>query len=96
MLLVNLGAELTLSEPSEPLLAPPVGHTWVLDWSSEHARYGGSGTPDAETSEAWYVPGESAVVLRPAPVAGIGFHVSSTRKGQSAQKASRQSAADHR
>jgi maltooligosyltrehalose trehalohydrolase len=87
LLLVNLGAQLTVSEPCEPLLAPPMGHTWALDWSSENPRYGGSGTPEVETSEGWYVPGESAVVLKPAPVAQRGFGASSARRGRGGQKA---------
>ncbi|RPH58162.1 MAG: DUF3459 domain-containing protein, partial [Acidobacteria bacterium] len=87
LLLVNLGAQLTLSESWEPLLAPPMGHAWALDWSSEDPRYGGSGTPEVETNEGWYVPGESAVVLKPAPVAQRGFHASSARKGRGGHKA---------
>ena len=86
ILLINLGAELTLPEPSEPLLAPPMGHAWVLDWSSEHPRYGGSGTFEVETTEAWQVPAESAVILRPMPVAGRGFRPSPLRRGQGGQK----------
>jgi maltooligosyltrehalose trehalohydrolase len=82
ILLINLGPELTLPEPSEPLLAPPMGQAWVLEWSSEDPRYGGSGTPAIETIEGWHVPAESGVVLRPTPVEGRGFGVSTPRRGQ--------------
>jgi hypothetical protein len=81
LLLVNLGAQLTISEPWEPLLAPPAGHAWALDWSSEDPGYGGSGTPEAETAEGWYVPGECTVVLKPAPIPRRGFRPARTRKG---------------
>ena len=86
LLLVNLAAEVTLTEPSEPLLAPPVGHAWALDWSSEDPRYGGSGTAEVETSEGWHVPAESAVILRPTPIASRGFRPSPVRKGQGGRK----------
>ena len=43
LLMVNLGRELPLAPPSEPLLAPPRGATWQLLWSSEDPRYGGHG-----------------------------------------------------
>jgi maltooligosyltrehalose trehalohydrolase len=85
ILLINLGPELTLPEPSEPLLAPPMGHAWVLEWSSEDPRYGGSGTPAIETIEGWHVPADSGVVLRPTPVEGRGFGVSTPRRGQGGQ-----------
>jgi maltooligosyltrehalose trehalohydrolase len=81
LLLVNLGAQLTISEPWEPLLAPPVGHAWALDWSSDDPRYGGSGTPEAETVEGWCVPGECTVALKPAPIPQRGFRPARTRKG---------------
>jgi maltooligosyltrehalose trehalohydrolase len=81
LLLVNLGAEMTLAEPWEPLLAPPLGHAWALDWSSEDPRYGGSGTPEVETADGWHVPGESAVILKPTPVTQRGFLRARARKG---------------
>jgi maltooligosyltrehalose trehalohydrolase len=55
LLLVNLGPDLGLTVTPEPLLAPPptgetgrdptTGPGWAVIWSSEEARYGGSGTP---------------------------------------------------
>jgi maltooligosyltrehalose trehalohydrolase len=65
LLLVNLGRELTVDPAPEPLLAPPVGVAWEVQWSSEDPRYGGFGTPPVEGEEGWHLPGESALVLRP-------------------------------
>lgn len=66
LLLVNLGHTLHLSPAPEPLLAPPDRAGWTLRWSSEDPRYGGSGMPEVETTDAWRIPAESAVVLAPA------------------------------
>jgi maltooligosyltrehalose trehalohydrolase len=65
LVLVNLGDELSLSPAPEPLLAPPSSEGWTLLWSSEDPCYGGTGTPPVET-EAWNLPGRSALVLAPA------------------------------
>ena len=67
LLLVNLGRELTVDPAPEPLLAPPAGAHWEVRWSSEDPRYGGFGTPPIEGAESWHLPGESAIVMRPAP-----------------------------
>jgi maltooligosyltrehalose trehalohydrolase len=66
MLLVNLGRDLRLESPAEPLLAPPPDASWRLLWSSEDIRYGGRGTPPVETDEHWYIPAQAAVLLRSA------------------------------
>jgi maltooligosyltrehalose trehalohydrolase len=63
LLLVNLGRDLALPSIAEPLLAPPAGARWRLQWSSEAIRYGGSGTPDLDPDEAWRLPGHAAVVF---------------------------------
>jgi len=69
LLLVNLGRDLHLSPAPEPLLAPPADRRWTLCWSSEDCRYGGNGTPLVESEDgAWSIPGESAVVMKPAPM----------------------------
>ena len=67
LLLLNLGRDLHLSSVPEPLLAPPVGHTWQILWSSEHPRYGGTGTPALEVKDGWRIPGQAAVALGPVP-----------------------------
>ena len=66
LLVVNLGHELILRSTPEPLLAPPDGGAWRVLWSSEDARYGGSGIAPVETDHGWRLPGEAAVALRPA------------------------------
>lgn len=65
LLIVNLGVECNLTSSSDPLLAPPENMVWELLWSSEDARYGGSGTPPQAQGEQWKMPGHAAVVLRP-------------------------------
>jgi maltooligosyltrehalose trehalohydrolase len=69
LLLVNLGGDLHLDVAPEPLLAPPEGKQWEVQWSSEEPRYGGGGTPPVETEDGWNLPGEAAVVMRPAEAA---------------------------
>ncbi|HTI85429.1 MAG TPA: malto-oligosyltrehalose trehalohydrolase [Alphaproteobacteria bacterium] len=63
LLLVNFGYDLCLESPAEPLLAAPIGAAWRILWSSEHPRYGGTGTPPIESDEGWFLPAHSAVVL---------------------------------
>lgn len=63
LLVVNLGRDLRLNPAPEPLLAPPEGQFWETLWSSEHPRYGGTGTPPLETDEGWEIPGHAAVAL---------------------------------
>jgi maltooligosyltrehalose trehalohydrolase len=65
LLLVNFGPDLYLDAAPEPLLAPPEGCGWNVLWSSEDRRYGGEGTPPAETVDGWRVMGEAALVLAP-------------------------------
>ena len=66
LLVVNLGRDLHFVPGPEPLLAPPLaGAPWALLWSSEHPRYGGSGTPALDADEGWRIPGNAAVVLEP-------------------------------
>jgi len=65
LLLINLGADLDLTPLAEPLLAPPAGSQWVLQWNSEAVSYGGSGRAPLRSHPAWHLPGESALLLRP-------------------------------
>lgn len=64
LLLVNLGVEARLERAPEPLLAPPEGCVWNLQWSSEDPKYGGSGTPPLQGAGPWNLPGQSALVLK--------------------------------
>jgi maltooligosyltrehalose trehalohydrolase len=63
LLIVNLGVDLCIQSPPEPLLAAPRDCSWELVWSSEHPSYGGVGTPPVENPDGWRVPGACAVVL---------------------------------
>src|SRR5690606_32604045 len=65
LLLVNLGVDLPLEIAPEPLLAPPAGYAWGVQWSSEDPRYGGGGTAPVIEDGAWRLPGPAAVALRP-------------------------------
>jgi maltooligosyltrehalose trehalohydrolase len=67
LLLVNFGDSQLLRPASEPLLAPPMGHTWETFWSSDSIRYGGAGSTAIATPEEWFIPGEATVMLRPMP-----------------------------
>jgi maltooligosyltrehalose trehalohydrolase len=65
LLLVNLGRDLPLAGPAEPLLAPPLGGRWEPLWSSEAPAYGGSGAPPAEDADgSWRIPGQAAMLLQ--------------------------------
>jgi maltooligosyltrehalose trehalohydrolase len=67
LLVVNLGRDLPLDAAPEPLLAPPAGCRWDVEWSSEAPEYGGCGTPEiANDARGWHLPGHAAIVLRPA------------------------------
>ncbi len=67
LLAVNLGRDIHQHPAPEPLLAPPGGYRWETLWTSEDPRYGGGGTPPLDTAtDNWHVPGQTAVVLRPA------------------------------
>ena len=64
LLVVNLGCDLDLLPLPEPLLAPPAGCRWVVQWSSASVRYGGQGTPPLRPHSQLHLPGESALLLR--------------------------------
>lgn len=65
LLIMNLGGDLVAGSFAEPLIAPIDGHTWQLQWSSEHPDYDGGGTPPVLNGEGWRIPGHAAVVLKP-------------------------------
>jgi maltooligosyltrehalose trehalohydrolase len=76
LLVINLGTDLHLEIIPEPLLAAPQGMRWDIIFSTEEARFGGSGSPPIETrgedwrlpGENWRIPGRSGTVLKPAPL----------------------------
>jgi maltooligosyltrehalose trehalohydrolase len=63
LVIVNFGRQLNYWPCPQPLLAPPVGRSWKLIWSSEEVCYGGRGVPAIETDHGWHIPAEAAVVL---------------------------------
>jgi maltooligosyltrehalose trehalohydrolase len=68
LLVVNFDSDVHLVAAPEPLLAPPLGTCWELEWSSEFPRYGGTGALPLESpGESWRIPGRSTSVLRPVP-----------------------------
>jgi maltooligosyltrehalose trehalohydrolase len=66
LLVVNLGADLNVVPAPEPLLAPVEGGSWVLQWSSEHPQYGGSGIINPLSEEGWHIPAASATLFHAA------------------------------
>jgi maltooligosyltrehalose trehalohydrolase len=63
LLLINLGATLSLRVMNEPLLAPPIAGAWELLWSSESPCYGGSGTAPVFLHGAWRIPARCALLI---------------------------------
>jgi maltooligosyltrehalose trehalohydrolase len=78
LVLVNFGHDLNLNPAPEPLLAPPLNTLWRVLWSSEHPKYGGTGTPPLETQDNWRIPGEATVVMSPQSIAADGTSNRST------------------
>lgn len=67
LLIINLGSDVSRDSIADPLVAPPRGCDWTLEWSSEDPVYGGFGTPNLWPEDRWYIPADSAFVLAPAP-----------------------------
>jgi len=65
LLVVNFGESQVLHPASESLLAPPLDCRWETLWTSESARYGGTGIGTVATPERWVLSGESTVALIP-------------------------------
>jgi maltooligosyltrehalose trehalohydrolase len=65
LLVVNLGRDVVLEPLPEPLMAPPEGRRWTIAWSSEHPRYGGTGSVPLDDDERWRLTAHSACVARP-------------------------------
>jgi maltooligosyltrehalose trehalohydrolase len=70
LLLVNLGPDLIRGSFAEPLLAPPDGHQWQMQWCSESPEYEGGGAPAPVGADGWHIVAHSASVLRPEEVDG--------------------------
>jgi len=63
LLVLNLGTDLYLNPMPEPLLAPVLGKSWHIIWSSEDPKYGGLGTFPPSGDDNWRIPGNAAVVF---------------------------------
>jgi maltooligosyltrehalose trehalohydrolase len=65
LVIVNFGSDLRRDSVADPLIAPPAGCDWQIEWSSEAPNYGGAGVATLWPEGRWRVPGESATVLAP-------------------------------
>ncbi len=65
LLVINLDGDVMAASFAEPLVAPPEGSTWRVQWSSEHPKYGGTGTPEIVGPSGWRLPSHAALVLQP-------------------------------
>jgi maltooligosyltrehalose trehalohydrolase len=68
LVIMNLGARFHADPIAEPLLGPPPGMRWALEWSSEDSKYGGLGTPEVEVEgEGWWIHAQCTVLMLPEP-----------------------------
>lgn len=63
ILIVNLGTDLSVHSRAEPLLAPPAGLQWKIEWSSEDMRFGGSGRRPPDAQRRYALASDCAVLL---------------------------------
>jgi len=70
LLVVNFGTSVDLPHLPEPLVAPPAGSEWQVQWSSESPIYGGCGASAPGRFGAWHVAGECAQWLVPVRATG--------------------------
>ena len=66
LVIVNFGADLERDSFAEPLLAPPAGRDWRVEWCTEDPAYGGLGVPNIWPQDRWRLPANAAIVLAPA------------------------------
>lgn len=72
LILVSFGRDAPLFPASDPLLAPPEGAMWEVLFSSESARYGGSGHHKIPEKGNWKVTGSSALIFHSSKKSGNG------------------------
>lgn len=65
ILVINLGGDAAITSAAEPLLAPPDGLQWIMEWSSEDFRYGGRGKRPIDLQARSTISGECALLCRP-------------------------------
>jgi len=63
LLLLNLGRDLHIGVVAEPLLAPPAGRKWLVQWSSEHPDYVGGGRVPFDLDRFSILPADTALLL---------------------------------
>lgn len=68
LLVINLGVEVDLAPMPEPLLAPPAGARWRIQWSSASPAYGGDGLAAIDVDGPWRLPPECAVLFASCPI----------------------------
>ncbi len=69
LLVVSLERDLDFRSAPEPLLAPPAGYRWEIQWHSDAPAYGG-GVTASDIDATLRLSAESAVLLRSAPLGG--------------------------
>ena len=67
LLLVNLGADLSIDSLPDPLFAAPAGRDWALKWSSEDPRYGGGGQRPVDLKDRWVLSADAALFFQTHP-----------------------------
>ncbi|MDZ4780453.1 MAG: alpha-amylase family glycosyl hydrolase [Planctomycetia bacterium] len=63
LILTNFGRDLSVTPPSQPLLAAPAKRHWELIWSSEHPKYGGQGTSPWKTDAGWCLAADTTLLF---------------------------------
>lgn len=63
LLVVNLGTQFDVAPMHEPLLAPPGGSRWRIQWSSASPAYGAEGLAPLDIDGPWRLPAECAVLF---------------------------------
>ena len=63
LVIINLGPDLDLNSPAEPLLAPEAASTWQTVWCSEELKYGGQGYAPIYRDGRFCMPARSTVLL---------------------------------
>lgn len=71
LLIINLGIDLFIEPSPEPLLAPPLGHEWKMQWSTELPQYGGFGCREVPEKGNWNITGFSACIFHPEKIESL-------------------------
>ena len=63
LLIINMGKDTRPGPVPEPLIAPPEGARWKLEWYSEDPHYGGNGISPIYQNEALILTGHTAFFM---------------------------------